>query len=233
MAELEVIKHSKKMYRAWNSGHGAFLHKLQDFAIEVIIIVFAVGLTIWFHELAEHRHEATIEKKFLLGIQTDLVKDLQEMTEDSSLVSEQYQLMQVCKNLANNSAVSTDSIVRLMNSRSALLYRMILFRPNAGRYEGFKSAGQLRLIEHDLLAESIIDLYEENIPALVYLEQMYIDFKMANFDTYNLGKENMVAERTYLRNYFSYTAESSFNIMQEYHQVMMQTRQVVKLLKVK
>ena len=230
MAELEVIKHSKKVYKIWNNRSGAFWHKLQEFGIEVVIIVFAVSLTIWFHELAAHRHEATIEKKFLWGIRTDLVKDLQEMTEDSLLVSEQYQLLQTCKNLAHDPTVSTDSIVRFMNTRSSLLYRMILFRPNAGRYEGFKSAGQLRLIENDLLAESIVDLYEESIPVLLYLEHMYIDFKMANFDAYNLGKENLAAERTYLKNYFSYTAESLSNIRQEYHEVMKQTRQVLKII---
>ncbi len=80
MAELEVVNHSKKIYKIWTGGKGDFLHKFQEIGTEVIIIVFAVSLTIWFHELAEHRHEEKIEKKFLLGLQTDMMKDLREMT---------------------------------------------------------------------------------------------------------------------------------------------------------
>lgn len=233
MAELEVIKHSKEIHKIWTGRKGAFLHKFQEIGTEVIIIVFAVSLTIWFHELAEHRHEEKIEKKFLLGLQTDMMKDLQEMTEDSALISAQYQLIQSCKKLTSDPTITTDSIVSLMNSRSALLYQMVLFQPNTGRYEGFKSSGQLRLIENDLLTESIVDLYDVKVPVLIYLEHMYIDFKMANFDTYNLNKENMVSERTYLKNYFSYTSESLSIISREYQQVMAQTRQVLDVLKIR
>src|SRR4051812_19152197 len=47
MAELEVVKHTKKVYKIWNSKEHSFWHKAKEFLIEIFIIVFAVSLSIW------------------------------------------------------------------------------------------------------------------------------------------------------------------------------------------
>ena len=64
MAEEEVAKHTKKIYSIWNSKEHSFLHKLQEFFLEILIIVFAVTLSIWFHSWSEHKHE---QKEVLAG----------------------------------------------------------------------------------------------------------------------------------------------------------------------
>ena len=46
MAEQEVIKHTKQVYKIWTSKTHSFWHKLKEFAIEIVIIVFAVGMTV-------------------------------------------------------------------------------------------------------------------------------------------------------------------------------------------
>src|SRR5438445_1230805 len=83
MAEQEIIKHTKKVYRVWNSKQHTTWQKIKEFAVEIFIIVFAVTLSIWFHNWSEHRHEQKVVKEFLLGLKEDLQSDIKEMQTDS------------------------------------------------------------------------------------------------------------------------------------------------------
>src|SRR4051812_34516056 len=82
MAEQEVIKHTKKIYKVWNSKEHSFWQKLKEFLLEVFIIVFAVSLSIWFHNRSEHANQQEDVKQFLLGLKSDLKSDLAEMQDD-------------------------------------------------------------------------------------------------------------------------------------------------------
>ena len=63
MAEQEVIKHTKNIFAVWNGSKG-FWHKLGEFFLEIIIIVFAVSLSIYLHDSSEQKHRATKQKNF-------------------------------------------------------------------------------------------------------------------------------------------------------------------------
>ena len=87
MAEQEVSKHTKNVFKILYDKHPSFAHKLREIALEVVIIVFAVSMSIWLHGLGEHRHEQQQVKTFLLGLQRDLQGDLVQIDE----VVAQYQ----------------------------------------------------------------------------------------------------------------------------------------------
>ena len=57
MAEQEVIKHTKKIFKVWSNKEHILRHKLKEFLVEVFIIVFAVTISIWFHNRSEHAHQ--------------------------------------------------------------------------------------------------------------------------------------------------------------------------------
>jgi hypothetical protein len=84
MAEQEVAKHVKKVYKIWHRSDLGFWHKAKEFLIEVVIIVFAVTLSIWLHDRSEHKHKQEEVREFLSGLKSDLQSDLKEMSEDKA-----------------------------------------------------------------------------------------------------------------------------------------------------
>jgi hypothetical protein len=44
-----------------------------------MIIIFAVTISIWFHNLSEHKHQQEEVKQFLEGLKSDLTRDIKEM----------------------------------------------------------------------------------------------------------------------------------------------------------
>ena len=81
MAEQEVIKHTKKIFGIWGSEKG-FWHKAGEFFMEIVIIVFAVTLSIYLHDRSVLKHQRHDTKEFLLGLKQDLQTDIKEMNDD-------------------------------------------------------------------------------------------------------------------------------------------------------
>lgn len=233
MAVLEVVKHTKKIYKSLSNRQNNFWHKLSEIIIEIIIIVFAVSLSIWFHELSVHQYDKKIENKFLSGLHTDISGVVNEMRDDSAYLSLQYQYVTLANDMTNNASVTDDSLQHFMDMNAPLLYAMSLLQPNRGRYEGFKNSGHLRLLDDELMGDKIISFYEEGLLHLVYIERMYIDFKLDNFDAYNLRKDDNVSEKLYLKKYFLYTKESLKLIKEENNRLLVDAREIIHLLKTK
>src|SRR5205809_4547204 len=82
MAEEEIAKHTKKIYKVWGSKEHGFWHKAKEFLIEIFIIVFSITISIWLHDKSEHSHQQKEVKEFLLGLREDLLSDIHEMNGD-------------------------------------------------------------------------------------------------------------------------------------------------------
>lgn len=176
MAEQEVAKHVKKTYKIWNSKEHSFWHKLREFMVEICIIVFAVSLSIWFHDRSDHRHEQKEVKDFLLGLKNDLNNDIQEMKQDKVSYSHARTIFQYISSVRINDVPSPDSL----NKYYTWIFSLTGLIPNNGRFEGFKSSGKLGNIEDITLQNDILDLYQENIPAL-----------LASSDDYSRNKKEL------------------------------------------
>jgi len=83
MAEQEVMKHTKKVFGLWQTN-SPFWHKFTEFIIEIFIIVFAITVSIYFHDRSELRHQRHETKEFLLGLKQDLKTDIEEMNQDKN-----------------------------------------------------------------------------------------------------------------------------------------------------
>jgi len=172
MAEQEVIKHTKKVYNVWK-GPTSFWHKLKEFLLEIFIIVFAISLSLWFHNRSEHNHQQAEVKNFLLGLKKDLTADIAEMEEDKRNYFHQRDAFKYINSVKLGEAFDPDSL--------AVHYRWVMIstilHPNNGRFEGFKSAGKIGNIENDSLQNDIMDLYQENIPDLLSSSNGYVSRK--------------------------------------------------------
>ncbi|MEO6541299.1 MAG: DUF6090 family protein [Ferruginibacter sp.] len=177
MAEQEVIKHTKKVYNVWK-GPTSFWHKFKEFLLEIFIIVFAISLSLWFHNRSEHSHRQDEVKKFLRGLKKDLTADIVEMEEDKGSYFKQRNAFMYINSVKPGQLISTDSL--------KLHYRYIMnstaLNPNNGRFEGFKSAGKIGDIENDSLQNDIMDLYQENIPSLLSSTNGYVNRKIKLFE---------------------------------------------------
>ena len=60
----EVSKHTKKIFKTMSNKKYSMPEKLKEISIEILIIVFAVTLSIKLHEWSEHRHQQKEVKEF-------------------------------------------------------------------------------------------------------------------------------------------------------------------------
>src|SRR5690349_14400969 len=139
MAEQEVIKHTKKIYKVWNSKEHSFWRKLKEFFVEVFIIVFAVTLSIWFHNRSEHANQQEDVKQFLLGLKSDLQNDLREMHDDKQSYLEQGTIFTYISSAKLNQPLNKDTLNKYIN----FMFNETALNPNNGRFEGFKSSGKM------------------------------------------------------------------------------------------
>lgn len=167
MAELEVIKHTKKAYHIVGSNN-TLIHKIKEFLLEIFIIVFAVSITIWFHGMAEHRHQQKEVKEFLIGLKNDLTNDLSEMQTDKAGYRYQQAAFLYFRFMKADAAGVTDSLAKYTNA----IFNKLELVQNNGRFEGFKSSGKIGNIENKKLQNDILDLYQELIPNLIKTTQL-------------------------------------------------------------
>ena len=177
MAEDEIAKHTKKIYKIAAEKDHTFWHKVRDIVIEIAIIVFAVTISIWFHNNSEHRHQQEDVKTFLLGLEKDLSADITEMQNDKQSYEMQRAAFTYISRTRLGETLSRDSVNYYYN----WIYNSTALAPNNGRFEGFKSSGKIGFIENDSLQNDIMDLYQENIPSLLASTSNYINHKNVLF----------------------------------------------------
>jgi hypothetical protein len=173
MAEQEVIKHTKKIYKIWNSKEHGIWHKIKEFLLEVFIIVFAVSLSIWFHNRSEHAHQQEEVQRFLFGLKSDLTRDLDEMRSDRESYLHQKATFSYIVSVKPGEAFQPDSV----NKYKRYVFNNTALNPNNGRFEGFKSSGKIATIEDEVLQNDIMDFYQEDIVALLNSTNSYLNFK--------------------------------------------------------
>lgn len=181
MAEDEIIKHTKAVYKTWKDPNRSWLHKLKEILVEVLIIIFAVSVSIWFHNWSEGLKDKKEEKEFLAGLKVDLQGDIVQMTGDMEAYKTVLKGMRYYLNVQNGaSKLDKDSI---------LIYRHIFFNttslvPNNSRFEALKSSGKLSIIEDKELLKNILDLYQGYIAQISMLNTGYNDYKVNHLGTF-------------------------------------------------
>lgn len=230
MAEQEVRKNLKKIVDITRSKEHSFIHKLKEILVEILIIVFAVSITIYFHSISEHHHEQKEVKTFLLGLKEDIKKDVSEMYDDIEAYKKQKALFNYLSNLPDGKPANKDSIAAYQQ----YLFNFTSLVKEQGRYEGFKSSGKIGFIEDDDLRNRILDLYEEDIPILNISTDFYktqklkfADYLMDNANNFPNGNLMEVISKAPIKNRCKIYLSSVDNIISNYQDCIDAGKQII------
>jgi RNase H-fold protein (predicted Holliday junction resolvase) len=195
MAEQEVIKHTKKVYKVWNNKQHTVWDKVKETFAEILIIVFAITISIWFHNRSEHSHQQKDVKDFLLGLKEDMGSDIREMKEDKESYEAQSKLFNYISSRKLHDSLHVDTIHKYYK----YIFNATAPNFNSGRYEGFKSSGKIGTIENKEIQNRIMDIYQEDMYTLELSTSLYkqnkvrlMDYVLENRVRYTDSTDNII-----------------------------------------
>ena len=194
MADQEIIKHTKNVVHIAGDKQSTFWHKLKDFVLEIVIIVFAVSLSIWFHNWSEHRNEQKVTKTFLLGLKNDIRED----TAETKAILEDYKQFTIVYTFLSSLDPTRAPDMDSLKMAVSYITTNSFLRPHKSRFNGFVSAGKIMTIENDTLTQEILTYYEEVLPAL------------------GSSENGWTSENDLLNNYLADHVTDFQNVMSEY-----------------
>ncbi len=168
MADQEVIKHVKHAVEVARDKRRPWAHRLQEILLEIIIIVFAVSLSIWLHNWAESRKDREEEREFLVGLREDLKADILEMKSDQGEYQRILNGIGYFTRVGRGEPGNKDSL-RLYQT---FLFSSIQIDPRVARFEALRGSGRLGIIRDNALLVNIADLYIKNFPHLRRLNEV-------------------------------------------------------------
>jgi hypothetical protein len=154
----EISKHSKKVWNAIKKPNTGFLEKVKEVGIEIFIIVFAVTLSIWLHSWSEHRHNIKKVKEFAIDLKSDLKNDTSNFQRAKQQLTKALDVI-----------TPADSLQSQNNEKEINIATVFRFANN-GNYEGFKSSGNIGLIENKQIKKALLNYYQQLLPAMEILE---------------------------------------------------------------
>jgi hypothetical protein len=163
MADQEIIKHTKKVYKIWHSEEHTFKQKVKEFLFEIFIIVFAVSLSIWLHSWSEQRHQQEEANVFLNDLKSDLIENneiLEQVKKEFTFSEKAFRYFLKKK---KNIDLNNDSI----NKYISVFENNIKLTIQDSQYEGYKYSGKLNRIEDKVLAKNIIEFYQKDLKTLL------------------------------------------------------------------
>ncbi len=178
MSEEKVIQHAANAIHVLQGKDKGWVKKLKEFFLEILIIVFAVSITLLFHNWNDTLHEHRQEREFLAGIKSDL--DSGAISIDRGIASFQPTIdyfVNVRQELATHqiNAAYIDSNSWALKNTNYLSFDM-------GRFEGFKSSGYLRLVGNQTLLKHLMTLYTVSIPFQIDADRVAFNNRRQYFD---------------------------------------------------
>jgi hypothetical protein len=164
MADEEmVMKHTKAAYEALKDRKMNWKHKLKEILLEIVIIVFAVSVSIGFHNWSERLKDRREEKQFLVSLKKDLQDDKNEMVNDRRGFEQVLRGIYYFQRVGQGFPLDKDSL----NYYQWCFFGSAQINPRIGRYEALKASGKLDIIENTELLKNITDLYQKNFPLII------------------------------------------------------------------
>ena len=167
----EVSKHTKKVFEEFKNPIHSTGEKIKEIIIEIVIIVFAVTVSIWLHNWSEHRNEQAQVKTFLLGLRKDISSDIHDVKEIKKLFQHFDTTYRYFSSLQRNKIPNPDSLKQFLPEIKNNIY----LRPHKSRFTGFLTAGKIMNIEEDSLALQILDYYQEVLPSINSSESSWVN----------------------------------------------------------
>ena len=237
MAEQDITKHTKAIVNTIKDPGKNWKHKLSDVLVEIAIIVFAITLSLMVERWRENAHDRTIEKKFLVGLRTDLQNDILQLKSDSAsyydLNNGWYYLRNAGIQKIN---LNRDSLIKYTNT----LTNTTEFLPNNSRFEALKGSGQLNVIENDSLQNLILDLYQNRIASLklttsyitAFKTQQLLPFLSKNMRYNSVDSTSNLQEVIEIPEMQNYLLFGGFGAeaMGRYHSIIDESKKIIEMI---
>jgi hypothetical protein len=172
MAEDEVRKHANAAIKIMKEKESGWWHKLKDIFIEVLIIVFAVTVSIWFHNWSDRMQEQKAEKVFLTGFRKDLYGDIENIQSSLNFYKNSLKGIQYFGEVGAGDSLNNDSLKKY----ASIFFSSTDLDAHTSRYEALKSSGKLVIIENPELLNNIIDLNESILSRINMLDDLYLKY---------------------------------------------------------
>ncbi len=182
----EIIRHTRKIKDQLEEKKQSSSERWKEIITELLIIVFAVSLTTWFHDLNEHRSQQKEVKEFLIDLKDDLNKDVKGLENQRVEIFQLIDRFKFARNLDNKRVDSLDK--SNSNYQPLTDFRLFFGEENKGNYESFESSGKTVFIENKKLKKLILSYYNHHIPAAEKTGETFaIGFaKVSDFITKNI-----------------------------------------------
>lgn len=169
--EEELRKHLHNVTAVEKYQKKSLLDKVKHFVSEIVIIVFAVTLSISLHSWSEERHQQQEVAEFLADLKEDLKEEKvnqQHYSKEVKKATERF------RNFLEIDEKYIDSLEKNKQDISIHL-DLLIHKFNRGNYEGFKSSGKIGFIKNRKLKKQILLFYEGRIPLTTEVENSYND----------------------------------------------------------
>jgi hypothetical protein len=177
MAEQEIIKHTKAIVELSTDRKKPWQHRVKDVIGEILIIVFAVSISIWFHNWSESWKDRTEEREFLEGLRADLKADMKEMNSDRASYRLGLKAVDYFGKVGAGMPLDLDSIVPY----SDVFFGNIQISPRVSRFEALKGSGRLDIIRNKELLIHITDLYTKDFPQIIRVNEYFDKLRGESF----------------------------------------------------
>jgi hypothetical protein len=177
MAEQEIIKHTKAIVELSTNNKKPWQHRVKEIIGEVLIIVFAVSISIWFHNWSESWKDRGEEKAFLEGLKTDLQADMKEMIGDRASYAQGLKGVAYFEKVGAGLPLDLDSI----SHYSDIFFGNIQISPRVSRFEALKGSGRLDIIRNKELLVHITDLYTKDFPQIIKVNEYFDKLRADGF----------------------------------------------------
>lgn len=229
----ELTKHTLKIYQTMKRPGRSFWEKAKEIAIEVLIIVFAVTLSIWLHNWSDHREQQKVTDEFLQGIRKDLQKDIVVMEENKGWYVHVDTNFEYLLNLDESGRVDTATEHTVAHH---LDFALRTTHANVARYEGFKSSAKMGTIESDSLRQAILLYYQQTIPGVNDLEEVVNSFQTRLMEAEvnkSDGESLRVLAKTFkVRALLEFNQDNLGPAIKSYTEAQNEARRIIKMVDV-
>jgi hypothetical protein len=227
----ELTKHTRKIFQEVKNHEHGFWEKFREIIIEILIIVFAVSLSIWLHNWSDHRAEQKQTNEFLAGIRADLSKDISLLKENRQTFIEEDSFFTYLMVITRTGAVDTVSERRI---NAHFNYQMRSTHANIARYEGFKSNGKIGTIDDDSLKQAILAYYQQTIPGVNDIEDIVNKLQDRLMDA-QFTKGDQMSIRAFAKSfkaqaYLEITQENLGPAIQTYAEAEAKAQDIIKMI---
>ena len=226
--ENEISAHAKKALHAMEKPNFNIWEKIKEIALEVAIIVFAVMVSIWFHDQSEHKHQQAEVKEFLEGVREDLKNDV------SSMKSEIVKHEKTIKSNSLISTIKTEQNYKDLKEKGIEITfetQYSMRNQNTGNYDSFESSGKLGYLENKELKKKILGYYHGLNPLLNKFENMYNKNIDQMIDLMPKHKENKdVLFDPYFQQTIKFQKDYSEGLVKTYKEVIKDSEGILKMI---